>query len=271
MRESTAGRWSRSAGAVSGDGTGRRRPVRLFAGQCRAVRERPAQRRPPKRHLIVRLAPRADAASRTQQRDPEPERQGRHDPWWIVAMPVARQLRSGAGDPLYRAPVETRIPVVIPSFAVALRKPAVHCIAQSHLQPLQRAVECGADRGIPRIEPDGPFPVTPGGVEIRAQTLARQRRLELIEEIVRVGEVLDAGLRSAIFSLYTPDPPLPPGMRPGFSFCSPDPLNLVSARRLPASPGALPRKSRSYCPDSVVDTSEPRGSGRPAAVSLPPP
>ena len=68
---------------------GVQRPVGPFAGQCRAVRECPAQRRSPKRHLIVRLAPRADAASRTQQRDPEPERKGRHDPRWIVAMPVA--------------------------------------------------------------------------------------------------------------------------------------------------------------------------------------
>ena len=39
-------------------------------------------------------------------------------------------------------------------------------------------------------------------------------------------------------------------MRPGFSICSPDTLNPISARRLPASSGALRRKSRSYCPDS---------------------
>ena len=35
---------------------------------------------------------------------------------------------------------------------------------------------------------------------------------------------LTPGLRSAMFALYTPDPPLPPGMRPGFSVCSPDTL-----------------------------------------------
>ena len=64
---------------------------------------------------------------------------------------------------------------------------------------------------------------------------------------------LTPGLRSATFALYTPDPPLPPGMRPGFSICSPDTLKPIYARRLPASPGALRRKSRSYCPDSVVD------------------
>ena len=45
-------------------------------------------------------------------------------------------------------------------------------------------------------------------------------------------------------------------MRPGFSFCSLDPLKPVFARRLPASPRALWRKSRSYCPDSAVDPSD---------------
>ena len=69
--------------------------VRLPAGQCRAVRERPAQRRPPQRHLIVRLVPGFGPTTRSQQRDPEPERQRSHDPGRIVSVTVTGELGPG--------------------------------------------------------------------------------------------------------------------------------------------------------------------------------
>ena len=42
--------------------------------------------------------------------------------------------------------------------------------------------------------------------------------MKFVEEIVLVRKVLDACPRFAKFTLFTPDPPLPPGMRPGFLF-----------------------------------------------------
>ena len=54
---------------------------------------------------------------------------------------------------------------------------------------------------------------------------AREHRLQLVEGLVRAGEgqVLTRGRRSTTFASYTPDPPLPHGMRPGFLFSDPGP------------------------------------------------
>ena len=108
---------------------GVQRPVGLPAGQRGAMWEGAAQRRTPERHFLVGPVPCRHSASRAQQRDPESERQRRHDPVRIVPMPVSRQVGLGVRDPPQRASVETRAAVVVPSLAVSVAKPSVHGVA----------------------------------------------------------------------------------------------------------------------------------------------
>ena len=149
------------------------RMVSLPANQFHAVHERPAERRPSQCHLVIRLAPVFSPTTGSQQRHPEPERKRRHDPRWISSTPVTRELRLDTRDPPCGAPVEARARMVVPYRAVTFGEPAVHGVAQNHFQSLQWPVEGGADRGVPSMEPDRPFPISPNSVEIGAQTRAR--------------------------------------------------------------------------------------------------
>ncbi len=99
-------------------------------------------------------------------------------------MSVPRQFGSGALYPLKGPPIEPRAGIVVPSFSIAFREPAVYCVAEGYLQPLQGTVEGGANRSVPDMKPDRPFLVTPGGVKVGAQAFARERCLECIEKFV---------------------------------------------------------------------------------------
>ena len=196
------------------------RPVDLPAGQGHARRERVA-RRAPERHFAVGPACRCQTAPRARQRDPEPERQRCHDPVRFVPMPGSRQFRPGSRNPRQGAPVKSCTGVVMPGRAALFAESAVRGVAQRDLQSLQRSVECGADRSVPDMEAARRFPVAPGAIEMRDKALARECNLEIVKDPVRVAEIVTSVPGFAIFIAYTPDPPLPPGMRPGFLFAFP--------------------------------------------------
>ena len=176
----------------------------LPAGQRGAMREDPAQRRAPECHLVVGPAPHGRTAPGAQQRDPESERQRRHDPVRIVSMPVSRQFGPGVRDALQSTPVETRAAVVVPNLSVSFAKRAVHGVTRRNLQALQRSVESSAYGGIPDMEPDRSFPIIPCGIEIGAEAFTREENLEIVEDFVRVAEVVDDRPPGSPYSLRTP-------------------------------------------------------------------
>ena len=65
-------------------------------------------------------------------------------------------------------------------------------VAQHHLKPLQWAVEGRADRGIPEVESQCSFVVSPSSVQIRLEAFGRERCFDFCERLLRVGEGIDA-------------------------------------------------------------------------------
>ncbi len=91
---------------------------------------------------------------------------------WVVLTSIARQFSSRPGNPAQCAPVEVRVAIVVPGIAIPFGKLAVHRIAKSHLQPLQRSIERRTDPRVPDMQSDCSFPVSPCSIEIGCQPLA---------------------------------------------------------------------------------------------------
>ena len=102
-------------------------PVSLPARQRVAMCKGAAQCRSPERHLVVCLATSCRPASGTQQRNPESERQGCHDPVRIDTVAIARHYVPGAPDPLQGTIAKTSMAAVVP--AAPYRSPSLWFMA----------------------------------------------------------------------------------------------------------------------------------------------
>lgn len=190
-----------------------RRESGLLALQFPAMRKRPARRRPPWRHLVVRLNPDASRppgpASETQKpNDRAATTRNASSPWPAhpnpALAPVARS----------RAPL-SRPAAGSSCHAGSYRRASPRCAAlRRAISSPAEAVEGRADGGVPDMEPRRLGPVASSRGEAGAQALARERHLELVENLARVEKALD--LRLTIHHVAF----VHPGPASAFSVCA---------------------------------------------------
>ena len=194
------------------------------------MRERSTQRWSPECHLIVRLpASRIDATSGTEQRNPETEGERRYDSGWTWCLAGTCRLRFGVGKAFSTCRVESSRRVVVPGRAVTLGEPPVHGVPQCDLQPLQRSVERRAHRRVPRVQVEGRRPVAPRSLEVRAQALGRERRLQFVQDVLVPGEGVDFSPLSRYGHVVQPGSASAFGYAPGVQSSPVNPNGVRSA------------------------------------------